>query len=893
MSALPSAADTDATAAPTLPAPALPADDQLTPAMRQYVEQKRQAGDALLLFRMGDFYELFYEDARTAARLLGITLTSRDSGRTPLAGIPHVALEGYLARLVAAGQRVAISEQIEDARQAKGVIRRAIVRIVTPGTLTDEALLDGRRANRLAAVLIEGDNAGLAQLELSTGEFIVQECRADRLVDELFRIAPAEILLPESERPGITDLESLLADRVTGALTRRGRDNFQAARAGELLTRQFGVRTLEGFGFSDIGLPLRAAGALLAYVRETQLSAVEHLRPPRGFDALDAVQLDPTTLRSLEIERTLRSGAREGTLLAAVDRTRNPMGARLLRQWICYPLRDPQRIRARQDGVASLRAATQPRATLRAFLHDAGDLERMIGRLGVQRTTPRELRALGDALARLPALRQTLREPALTGGEALLAPLFGLDDLAAELCATLANDAPTTVREGGIFASGVHAELDRLRAIGRDGETWLAQFQQREAERCGIPNLRVAYNKVFGYYIEISNANRERAPADYVRKQTVKNAERYVTDELKRFENEALSAESRACDLEYELFHQLRQRVTTFIPALQQAAAALAELDVLAGWAELSIERRYCRPEFVGEPLLEIDDGRHPVVEQTLDAEFVANDARLTAAGADPAAGSLALITGPNMAGKSTFIRQVALLALLAHCGCWVPARRMRLGAVDRIFTRVGAADELARGQSTFMVEMVETANILHNASRDSLVILDEIGRGTSTFDGLALAWAITEQLASRIGCRALFATHYHELTELGELLENVRNLNVAVREFEDQVVFLHRIVPGAADRSYGLHVAKLAGLPRHVLERAHAVLTELEKTFNRESQRPVLAAVQRRRTRQLRLFEEPEEQVVRELRELPPDASADAARELLSRWRGLLGLPR
>jgi DNA mismatch repair protein MutS len=486
-------------------------------------------------------------------------------------------------------------------------------------------------------------------------------------------------------------------------------------------------------------------------------------------------------------------------------------------------------------------------------------------------------------------VRELLRGLRSDDCDAPAAELEGVDDVASGLCAAIEPAAPLTVREGGIFSPGYHAELDRLRTINRDGEQWLADFQAREAQRTGIGSLRVAYNKVFGFYIEITHTHRERVPADYVRKQTVKNAERYITDELKRHESEVLSAEARAHELEYELFTALRDGLLVHIPTVQRAAATLARLDVLAGWAELAAARRFCCPEFVAEPVLELRGGRHPVLEQTLDTNFVANETTLLAGRQ-----SLALITGPNMAGKSTYIRQVALLALLAHCGSWVPAEACRLGLVDRIFTRVGASDELARGQSTFMVEMLETANILHNATAHSLVILDEVGRGTSTFDGVALAWAITEQLATRVGCRTLFATHYHELTELGELLEPVINLNVAVREYEDQVVFLHRIVPGAAGRSYGLHVAKLAGIPREVLERANAVLNELEKTFSRESQRPVLAAVQRRRTRQLRLFEEPEETVVRQLRELSAEQhDAAKAADLIRSWRELLGLDR
>jgi DNA mismatch repair protein MutS len=864
-----------------------PADDRLTPAMRQYWDQKREVPDAILLFRMGDFYELFYDDAELGARVLGITLTSRDGGRTPLAGIPHHALESYLAKLVNAGHKVAISEQIEDAAQAKGVVRRAVVRIVTPGTLTDDALLDQSSPNVLAAICPASSETGLAALELSTGEFIVQILPRDRVGDELLRLDPAEVLLPDVAHGGPAELADGLRELLRAALTYRGPTEFSPPRAEQVLREHYGTSGLEGFGFERVDVSLQAAGALLGYVLETQKGAARHLQPPRKRTAQQYMTLDAVTLRSLEVERTLRSGARAGTLLAAVDRATNPMGARLLRQWLRYPLREVEEIRRRQRVVGRLREDRQVRGDLRARLREIGDIERILGRLGVQRSNPRDLRALGDGLRRLAAVREQLRTLRLAECDALADELDGLDGVAERISAALVEDAPVTVREGGIFAEGFDAELDRLRLITRDGRQWLASYQAREAERTGISSLKVAYNKVFGFYIEVTNPHRDRVPDDYVRKQTMKNAERYITDELKKYEAEALSAESRAHQLEYDLFMALRDGLLEHIPSMQRAATAIARLDVLAGWAELAVERHFARPEFVDECVLEIREGRHPVLDQTLEASFVPNDTRLAAGGQ-----SLALITGPNMAGKSTYIRQVALLTLLAHCGCWVPAQVFRLGVTDRIFTRVGASDELARGQSTFMVEMLETANIVHNATGQSLVILDEVGRGTSTFDGLALAWAITEQLATRLGCRTLFATHYHELTELGDLLEPVFNLNVAVREYEDQVVFLHRIVPGAADRSYGLHVGKLAGLPRDVLERANAVLNELEKTFSRESQRPVLAAVQRRRMRQLRLFEEPEEVVVREMRELDfSGCDAETARERLRAWRRLLGL--
>lgn len=901
-----SAADNIADSAADVPVSSPAArENPLTPAMRQWQEQKQQVGDALLLFRMGDFYELFHEDAVEAARLLGITLTSRDGGRTPLAGIPHHALESYLGRLVAGGRKIAISEQIEDPRQAKGLIQRAVVRIVTPGTLTDDTLLDRTRPNVLAALCFDDRQVGVAALELSTGELSVQLLEEARLLDELARLGPAEVLLSDAVALRRAGLADEIRNGVGAIPTYRGAGDFSEHRAQAILFEQFETATLEGFGFQAMDASLCAAGALLAYARETQRGAAQHIRPPRRRSLDRVMTLDATTLRSLEIERTLRSGAREGSLLAAVDATRSAMGARLLRQWLCYPLRDRDAIERRQRLVGALRADDETRDALRAMLGDLPDIGRTVGRIGVQRTTPRELRALGDGLGRLAGIRDLLGALATRDAQPLLEALRGLDPLAEELAGALREDAPIAAREGGLIVGGWDAELDRLRAIHENGRQWLAEYQSSEIQRTGIPTLKIAYNRVFGFYIEITNAHRDRVPADYIRKQTIKNAERYTTEPLRRYEGEVLTAESRANELEYQIFLQLRERAAAHLPELSAAANALAEIDVLAGWADLAARRGFCRPEFTAAPILEIRDGRHPAIEHALSAAFVPNDTRLLARGAENATdapasedapplpcGALALITGPNMAGKSTYIRQVAALTLLAHCGCWVPARSMRLGLVDRIFTRVGAADELSRGQSTFMVEMLETANIVHNATRDSLVILDEIGRGTSTFDGLSLAWAISEHLATRVGCRALFATHYHELTELAELVDGVVNLNVAVREYEDSIVFLHRIIPGAADRSYGLHVAKLAGVPRAVLERAAAVLMELEKTFSRESHRPVLAAAQRRRQRQLRLFEEPEEIVMRELRDLHPDRlDAAAAIELIRRWRCSLGL--
>lgn len=856
------------------PAPRSSSDaDALTPAMRQYAEQKAQVPDALLLFRMGDFYELFYDDAVTAARVLNLTLTTRSKGENPipLAGIPHHALNSYLARLVRAGFKVAISEQLEDPRQARGVVKRDIVRIVTPGTLTDDSLLDARTSNILAAVHgpadalaaaaaeQPGDAAiGLACIELASGRFWAECVPAARLLDELSRLRPAELILPETPIDQPHPLARTAPEGFGAAVTARPADRFDAHQAQRTLLAQFGVATLEGFGFAVFDDALCAAGAIVDYLRETQRAALQHVAriEPRASERF--LGLDAAALRGLEIERTIRDGKREGSLLWAVDRTVNPMGARRLREWLCYPLRVPAEIRARQDALATLRADRARLHQIRALLRDLIDLERVLGRLGVGRATPRDAAGTAVALERAAALAALTNgaDDAPTGAPPsppdsklrgilrdIADRLSGWSDLSAWLRTALRPDAPATARDGGFIADGFDAELDRLRAIERDGQQWLIEFQAREATATGIPSLKVAYNQVFGFYIEVTNPHRHKVPPHYVRKQTVSNAERYITDELKKHEHEVLNAEERARLREQELFDGIVRRLADELPRLQQAAAALAELDALAGLAELSSEHGYCRPQLIddaGSPdapaILDIRDGRHPVLDQTLGPRFVPNDCTL--GGGD---GTLAIITGPNMAGKSTYIRQVALLTLLAQTGSDVPAAAMRWSAADRIFARVGASDEIARGQSTFMVEMVETAAILNRATPRSLVVLDEIGRGTSTFDGLALAWAICEHLVKSSGCRTLFATHYHELTELASLLPGVANLNVAVREHRredgrEEVIFLHKIVPGATDKSYGVHVARMAGIPPSVVERSTDVLAELERGFAAES---------------------------------------------------------
>jgi DNA mismatch repair protein MutS len=820
----------------------------MTPMMKQYQEAKARHPDMLLLFRMGDFYELFFDDAETAARLLQITLTSRDK-QVPMAGFPYHQLEAYLRRLLELGQRVAICEQIEDPALASGLVKRDVVRVVTPGTLTEDALLDPRSANHLAAVCLKGDDAGLAWVELSTGSFHAFDLPFQRVPEELGRLEVAECLWPDNQPAAL--LEPLKATLPQLGVTIRPDWNFEPRATHEALRRHFGVSTMEGFGFHDDQLCLRAAGAVLEYLQETLRASLAHLGRLQPYRTSEVLILDTVTRRSLELTRTLREGKREGTLLAAVDRTVTAMGARLLNDWLLAPLTDRGRIEARLDAVAEMKGQHAFRKELREALNQAPDVARLTTRASTGRASPRDLAAVASALRLLPSIKAliTARKAPLLND--LETQLELCPDLRTSLEAALDETPPSSAKEGGIIRPGYHAELDRLRDTSRGGKEWIARFQAQESERTGIPSLKVGFNKVFGYYIEITHTHAQKIPGDYQRKQTLKNAERYITPELKTYEDQVLRAEEKSRELEYELFVQLRDQVATQARRLLQTAEVLAQLDVLAGLAELADIQNYCRPQLSDEPGLAMVQSRHPVLEQWLPAGvFVPNDATM---GAEE--GTILLITGPNMAGKSTYLRQVALITLLAQLGSFVPAERAAIGIADRIFTRVGASDELTRGQSTFMVEMTETANILNNATPRSLVILDEIGRGTSTYDGLSLAWAVVEHLHDHAGCRTLFATHYHELTQLAETLPRLRNYNALVHEKRGTVVFLHQIAAGPADRSYGIHVAQLAGVPKDVLQRAKSVLHQLE---NQHVASAAASRTQRRRreTGQPSLFE-------------------------------------
>lgn len=794
----------------------------LTPMMQQYRDAKEQHPGMILLFRMGDFYELFDDDAEIAAKVLGLALTSRDK-TVPMAGFPHHSLEPYLHKLLKSGHRVAICDQIEDASQAKGLVKRAVTRIVTPGTITEDDLLDPRSANYLAAVCVKGKECGLAWVDLSTGQFFATDTSEDQMADEMARLQPSECLFPEELSERIqADLSVLLN---TSTLSPRPDWSFKNDLCLPGLLQHFQVKTFAGFGFADDQPCLLSAGALLIYLQETLKSNLSHLHRLRPHHSEDFLILDEVTRRSLELTKTIREGERAGSLLSVIDRTVTAMGARLLHEWLLNPLTDIAKINQRLDAIGELVTEHSLRTDIRDLLQQAFDLQRLTSRVSTGRASPRDLSAIGKTVQLLPKIKAKIVGRKATMLRELENQLELFQDLRVALESALVDDPPLSPKEGGLIRANYDKDLDELREISRGGKEWLAEFQAKEITRTGINSLKVGFNKVFGYYLEVTHTHTDKVPADYVRKQTLKNAERYITPELKEHEEKVLGAEEKSQQREYEIFLQLRDMVAEKTNRLLQTAEILATLDVIIGLTDLAVSRNYCRPNIVSEPVLEIIEGRHPVLDQTLPSgTFVPNDIDLNGS-----EGYLWLITGPNMSGKSTFIRQVALQTLMAHMGCYLPAQSAKVGITDRIFTRVGASDELSRGHSTFMVEMTEAANILNNATEKSLVILDEIGRGTSTYDGVSLAWAITEHLHSQIRCRGLFATHYHELAQLAETLPGLRNYNVEVQEWQDEIVFLHKIGKGSADKSYGIHVAQLAGIPVSVLERAQAVLADLE----------------------------------------------------------------
>ncbi len=877
-----------------------------TPAMQRYLEVKAQHPHAIVLFRMGDFYELFYEDAVTASKAVGLTLTSRDKASTnpiPMAGFPYHQLDGYLQKLVRAGFRAAICDQMEDPKLAKGPVKRDVTRVVTPGTLTEDSLLDPRESNFLACVFPTKEICGLAWLEVSTGRFLMADLAADHVVDEIARIRPAECLIPDNTH----DLPLVQTLMQTSGMLVSDRPpwSFSIDQCKRTLLDQFQTRTLSGFDIDEDTPGVTAAGALFEYVRETQKSGLGHITRLEPYRRGTSLLIDEATRRSLELTRTLREGQREGSLLAVIDETVTPMGARLLGEWLSNPLTDPARINLRLDAVEELTTDAVFCRDLREQLQEAYDLQRLTARVATGRCSPRDLSCLARTLALLPKLKAKL-----SGRTARrLVELEGRLDLCPEIRSdietALVDEPPMLISDGGMIREGHHAQLDEWRDLARGGKDWITRYQAEEIERTGIPNLKVGFNKVFGYYLECTAAQAEKVPANYLRKQTLKNYERFITPQLKEYEEKVLRAEGQAVQLEQELFSALRERVALQSARLREIAEVLAEIDTLAGLATLAVRAGYCRPKITMEPVLDIREGRHPVLDRLKPSgEFVPNDVRmgkskvspgearsatkesdtaaLNSAGsdaksaatnliADAPSGLMQLITGPNMAGKSTYIRQAALITIMAQMGSFVPARAAWIGIADRVFARVVASDELGKGQSTFMVEMTETARILNAATKQSLVILDEIGRGTSTYDGISLAWAITEYLHDVTGCRTMFATHYHELTQLTQSLKECVNWNVAVREDADDVIFLHKIVPGSADKSYGIHVAQLAGVPRPVLDRAKVILQTLENDHVDESGKTKVPArrTQKKRELQLALFAEEEHPLIDELRQL------------------------
>ncbi|MDW5377323.1 DNA mismatch repair protein MutS [Halomonas sp. HP20-15] len=850
---------------------------QHTPMMAQYLKIKREHPDVLLFYRMGDFYELFFDDAKRAAQLLDITLTARgQSGGKPIpmAGVPYHSAEGYLARLVKSGESVAICEQMGDPATSKGPVDRQVVRIVTPGTLHDEALLDARRDNLLLALHCQGERWGLAWLELSSGRFSVLEVdgEADMLA-EVHRLQPAELLVGDAQ-----DLPPAIGERA--GLKRQSAWLFDLESATRLLCDQFGVADLRGFGCAHLECALTAAGVLVDYARDTQRSRLPHVTRLGVENRDDAVVIDAASRRNLEIDVNLGGGT-DNTLASVLDTTATAMGSRLLKRWLNRPLRDREQVAGRQ-GAVQLLLQDDLFESLRATLKPIGDVERILARVALRSARPRDLARLRDALAALPELQATLAPlDEGTALDALKRHIRPYPELAETLTRALVESPPVVIRDGGVIADGFDAELDEVRGLAENAGTYLVELESRERERTGLAGLKVGYNRVHGYFIEIPRAQAREVPADYIRRQTLKNAERFIIPELKEFEDKALSAKSRALAREKLLYESLIDTLGAELETLQASARSLAALDVLAAFAERALALELTRPHLTDSPGLTIHGGRHPVVEHVSDAPFVPNDLRL-----DPSRHML-VITGPNMGGKSTYMRQAALIALLAHSGSFVPADSAEVGPLDRIFTRIGSSDDLAGGRSTFMVEMTETANILHNASAESLVLMDEIGRGTSTFDGLSLAWASAEHLAATRAL-TLFATHYFEMTALAEQLDGVANVHLTATEHREGIVFMHRVEEGPASQSYGLQVAQLAGVPAAVVARARDKLASLEQHEIDQGQRSMPAGTASQPApAQPDLFASTPHPLVEELDGLALDElSPRQALDLLYRWR-------
>ncbi len=866
---------------------------RLTPMLEQYFEIKRQVPDAILFYRLGDFYEMFFEDAEKAAPLLDLVLTARNKGQdheAPMCGVPYHAADAYIAKLVKNGMRVAICEQVEDPAAAKGLVRREIVRIVTPGTATESSIVE-RESCYLVSLVPDGEAVGAAYLDVSTGDFFVTSYRSlddARLVDDVARFAPREAIFAR-DGAAAQPRASLTAESIARlGLAATGVESslFEVSGSHEYLTRHFHTQSLRGFGLEGDDGRVAAAGAALRYAAASHKRELDHVQSLRVDNDADFLQLDAATLANLEVLESRDAGRPRATLWGVVDATRSAMGARTLRRWITRPLKSREAIFDRHDAVEELTRSRPALAEMTARLSEIADLERIASRVTLRSATPRECITLGDSLRAVVALRQMMH--------GLQGPLLGrlresLDPLEAVISrveTTIAPDAPPVLRDGGVIRSGVDRELDELRAIARDSKSILVSIEVREKERTGIGSLKIRFNSVFGYYIEVSRANLAKVPADYIRKQTLVNAERFITPDLKELEEKIVGAEEKAIQIELRLYDELLGAVATVSPAILATARAVGNVDAIVSLATIAIRNRYVRATLSDDAEISIEDGRHPVIEQIAAERFIPNSSDI-----QRDRNGIQVITGPNMGGKSTYLRQVALIVLLNQAGSFVPASSARLGVFDRIFTRVGASDQLARGESTFMVEMHETANILNNATPESLIILDEVGRGTATFDGLSLAWAIIEFLHDSPSRSAitLFATHYHEVTDLAKTRPRVANYNVAVKEWNDQIIFLRKVVPGAADKSYGIQVAKLAGIPRSVIHRAHEILSTLER-----KERAMVEETRGRApasTRQLSLFDSREQDVLSALRAMQIEAlSPIEALNLLNELKEKLG---
>lgn len=860
----------------------------MTPMLRQYLEIKEQHPGTILFYRMGDFYEMFFEDAHTCSRVLGITLTSRskdDTNKVPMCGVPYHALSGYLAKMVKAGYRVAICEQTEDPKHAKGIVKREVVRIVTPGVTTDDQLLDDKNNTYVCALCFNKKKkkmvaAGLSFLDVSTGNFLISEIPlADNLtgpvIDEITRMQPAELLLPEESLDSLQELTETLTTLLGGlCITPQQDDSFEYNNALTTLTEHFQVSNLAGFGCQDKATGICAAGSLLAYIQQTQKTELSYIKQIQPLTRSGFLVIDESSRRNLELTETIIGGKRKGSLLAVLDLTSTPMGARLLRQRLLFPLQSRDRINARLSGVEQLLADPKLRRELQEHLDSIYDLERLCSRLALGHGNARDMEAMKLSLGRLPALKELLKKTPEGLLKTMGNKLDPLDDLYNLIQNAIRDDAPVTIREGNLIREGYHEELDELIVLLRDGRQLILGLEAKERKRTGIGKLKVGFNKVFGYYFEVSRAQAGTIPDDFIRKQTLVNAERFITPELKELENKISTAQERRLELEYQLFLDIRQKISAQSDRLLETAATVARVDFLVSLAEAAHRYHYIRPVMTDNETIAITEGRHPVIERSLETgRFVPNDVFL-----NQDDNELLIITGPNMAGKSTVLRQTALIVLMAHIGSFVPADQAEICIVDRIFTRVGAMDDLRRGQSTFMVEMNETANILNNATENSLVILDEIGRGTSTYDGLAIAWAVAEDLADKNGrgVKTLFATHYHELTDLATTHDRIQNFSIAVREWNDSIIFLHKLVKGGTNRSYGIQVASLAGVPDHVVTRAHEILANIEKGEFTPTGEPTIAASKNKPKKtqpcQLTLFPPKDDPIRKMLKRISPD---------------------